>query len=92
MLVIIQSPAGSEKAILAVNTAAETAADIVLMGDAVGLARKEMLEGFCGTAFALADDVSRLLPPGTELESGVKLINADDLTRMLRQQESSGPY
>ena len=92
MLIVIKSPPCSQEASQAIKKAAELAADIVLIEEAVRHALKDMLVGFCGTAFALEDDVSSRLPDGAELESGVKLVSAEDLQQMLAREEHSGPF
>lgn len=92
MLFIIKSPPGSPESIEAVKRAAELTADIVLVGDAAGLALKDKLEGFCGTAFALESDVRSNLPPGADLEKGVKLVTPGELELMLKEEEYSGPF
>ena len=92
MLIVIKSPPGSSKALKAVIKAAELAADIVLVGEAVCHAVKDGLEGFCGTAFALEGDARRLLPGDTELEKGVKLVTEEEIEEMLGKEENSGPF
>ena len=92
MLIVIKSPPGSLEASQAVKKAAELAADIVLIEEAVRLALKDMLVGFCGTAFALEDDVRSRLPEGAELEMGVKLVSPADLEQMFGLEAHSGPF
>jgi hypothetical protein len=92
MFIVIKSPPGSPEASAAVKKAAELATDIVLTEEAVGLALKDRLEGFCGTAFALEDDVLLHLPEGAEMEKGVKLVSREELESMLAGGGYSGPY
>ena len=92
MLIIIKSPPGSISAAQAVDRAAEMTADIVLIQEAVGLALKDALSGFCGTAFALDMDMQQYLPEGAELEKGVKPISRDELEQLLKKEEHQGPY
>ena len=87
MIIIINSPPDSEEARNSIKKAAELTADIVLIGPATALAKKDMLVGFCGTAFALEDDLNAHMPEGTELEKGVKVINADELDELLKNEE-----
>jgi len=85
-LVIIKSPPGSDGAIEAVRVARDNVADIVLVEEAVLLARKDKLEGFCGTVYALRDDI---LSRGIDdLEKGVKEIDAGELEDLLSDKES----
>lgn len=92
MLIIIKSPPGSVPATEAVNRAAELTADIVLTGEAVGLALKDALSGFCGTAFALDIHMQQHLPATAELEKGVKPVSRRELDLMLDREETMGPY
>lgn len=93
MMVIIKSPPLSKEAGDAVMRAADMTADIILIKEAVGLALKDALKGFCGTAFALAEDVARGLPEGAELDKGVKLISASEMEKMMLEgEEASGPF
>lgn len=92
MIIIIKSPQGSERAYSAIEEAAAMAADIVLMGPAAALAAKNMLEGFCGTAFALRSDIDLYLPHGSELEKGVKLLSKQELECLLREDDTLGPF
>lgn len=57
MLVLIKSAHDTPEARRAVKLARDMAADIVLLQNAVCLAEKDRLEGFCGTAHALAEDL-----------------------------------
>ena len=91
-IVIIKSPPGSPAAADAVSRAATLAADIVLEADAAGLALKDMLKGFCGTAFVNAEDAGERLPAGAELEKGVRLLTGEEMEALLAGQEVLGPY
>jgi len=92
MLIVIKSAPGSPEASKAVRKAAELTADILLVEDAVGLALRDMLEGFCGTAFALSEHLYTRLPKSAELEKGVKLLTRAEMNSMLGNTKHSGPY
>ena len=72
--------------------AAEMAADILLTDKAVGLALRDALKGFCGTAFVLAEDMERLMPADAELDKGVKPVSPQEMDAMLQAENSSGPF
>ena len=86
MIIIINTPPSSEEAQNSIKKAAELTADIILIGPAAALAQKDMLTGFCGTAFALEDDLRTHMPKEAELEKGVKVINADELDELLKNE------
>ncbi len=85
MLVIIKSPPDSQEARRAVRLAGDLAADVVLVQDAVWLAQKERLEGFCGSAFAL-DEELKLRGIG-DIEEGVKTITYDELVALMAGED-----
>ena len=86
MLVVIVSPPQSVRAIAGVKTARDLTADIVLEGEAVGLAKRGALDGFCGTAHALQDDVRERGIPEDALERGVRLIDRTELQRLIEAE------
>ena len=83
MIVVISSSPGTDSARSGVKTTRDIAADIALIGDAVGLARRGALEGFCGTAHAIEADVRMHGIPDAELERGVRLIDRAELERLI---------
>jgi sulfur relay protein TusB/DsrH len=85
MIVIIKSGPESQEAKRAVKIARDTVADIVLIQNAVYLARPERLEGFCGTAFALDEDIR--LRGIKDIDKGVKEINYDELVDLMAQED-----
>lgn len=93
MLVVIKSPPGSPGAERGIDLAREKAADILLVGEGAGLARKGALEGFCGTAFVLRND---LLSAGIiegEMEQSVKALSSEELSALLgREDKVEGPF
>lgn len=85
MLVVIKSGPESQEAKRAVKIARDTAADIVLLQNAVSLARKDRLEGFCGTAFALSEDLK--LRGIKDLEKSVKEISYEEFIDLMVEND-----
>lgn len=85
MLVIIKSAPDTQEARRAVRLARDMTADIVLLQNAVYLALPERLEGFCGTAYALEEDLR--LRGVEDLEAGVKTIDYDELVDLVAEEE-----
>lgn len=85
MLVIIKSAPDTQEARRAVKLARDMAADIVLLQDAVYLSRPERLEGFCGTAYALSEDLG--LRGVEDLEAGVKAIDYGELVDLMAGED-----
>lgn len=82
---IIKSGPDSDEAMKAIGIARDETADIVLIGDAVYLARPDGLEGFCGTAFALAEDIrSRGI---VDIDKGVKEITPEELIELMAGED-----
>jgi sulfur relay protein TusB/DsrH len=61
------------------------AADIALINDAVCLAQPERLEGFCGTAYALDEDLK--LMGVKDIEESVKPINYGELVDLIAEND-----
>jgi sulfur relay protein TusB/DsrH len=85
MLVIIKSGPDTEESARAILYARDETADIVLIRDAVYLARPERLEGFCGTAFALSEDIK--LRGIKDLDKGVKEISYEELVDLIADED-----
>lgn len=86
MIVIIKSSHDTDEARRAIRLAGDLAADIVLVQDAVYLGRRDALEGFCGTAHALNEDVL-MRGVGAEIDKGVRLIDYDQMVDMLAAED-----
>ncbi|MCK4910538.1 MAG: hypothetical protein KAR83_02800 [Thermodesulfovibrionales bacterium] len=84
MIVISGSP-GSEETQRKVGQAALETADLILVREAVPLACKGALEGFCGTAFALDESLEAKGIRPEELEKGVRVMARDELRELLRR-------
>jgi sulfur relay protein TusB/DsrH len=85
MLVVIKSGPESQEAKRAVKIARDTAADIVLIQNAVSLARGDRLEGFCGTAFAVSEDL--MLRGIKDLEKSVKEISYEEFIDLMANSD-----
>lgn len=83
MLVLIKSAHDTPEARRAVKLAREMAADIVLLQNAVCLAEKDRLEGFCGTAHAVEEDLK--LRGVAVIEKGVRPIDYDQLVDLVTE-------
>lgn len=93
MFVIIKSPPDSEGARKGLKLAKDRAADVLLISDGVNLARKGMLEGYCGTAFVLDSDLAQRGITGKDLEKGVKSVSpAEFVDLVVRSEEVVGPF
>ncbi|MCL5023022.1 MAG: DsrH/TusB family sulfur relay protein [Nitrospirae bacterium] len=57
MVVIVKSAPDTTDGKRGVKLARDMAADIVLLQNGVYFAQRERLEGFCGTVYALDDDI-----------------------------------
>jgi|Deesub1362A_J573_1020465.scaffolds.fasta_scaffold00045_16 sulfur relay protein TusB/DsrH len=85
MLVIIKNAPGTQEAKRAVKLARDMAADIVLVQNGVYLAERDRLEGFCGTAYALDEDIR--LRGITDIDKEIKTIGYDELIDLMAEDE-----
>ncbi len=68
-----------------VGQAALETVDLILVREAVPLALKKALEGFCGTAFVLDEDLeAKGIRPG-DMEKGVKVMSREELRELLKR-------
>jgi len=87
MFVIIKSGPDTQDGKRGVKLARDMAADICLIQNAVYFAQKEKLEGFCGTLYALDDDLRLRGLKDDELEKGVKKIDYDALVELMTEED-----
>ena len=85
MLVLIKSAHDTPEARRAVKLARDMAADIVLLQSAVCLAEKDRLEGFCGTAHVLQEDLT--LRGITDIEKSIRPIDYDQLIDLMAEDD-----
>lgn len=85
MLVVIKSAPDTREARRAVKLARDTAADILLIQNAVYLAGKERLEGFCGTAYVLDEDMR--LRGVSDIEKGIKTVGYGEAVDLMAEED-----
>lgn len=87
MFVIVKSGPDTQDGKRGIKLARDLSADICLMQNAVYFARKESLGGFCGTVYALEDDLRLRGLKDEELEGGVKKIGYDYLVDLMAGED-----
>lgn len=83
MLMIIKSGPDTTEGRRGVKTARDTAADIVLMQNAVYFAQRERLGKGCGTVYVLDEDCRMRGSGETDIEVGIKQIGYDELVDLM---------
>lgn len=87
MLVIIKSAPDTPDGKRGLKLARDMAADVCLIQSAIYFAQKDRLEGFCGTAYVLAEDCRlRGLSEG-DIEKDIKEVTYDDLVDLMVREE-----
>ena len=79
MIVIVKSSPDTPEGKRGVKLARDMAADIALIQNGVYFAQKEMLEGFCGTAYVLGDDTRLRGLNRDEIDKAIRNIDYDGL-------------
>ncbi len=87
MLTIIKSGPDTSEGRRALKLARDMSSDIVLLQNGVYFALREQLDGFCGTACAVEEDVNLRGLREEELERGLKLIDWDELIELMAEEE-----
>ncbi len=87
MLVIIKSGLDTQEGKWAIKLARDMAADVCLIQNAVYFARKERLDGFCGSVYVLDEDVRLRGLKDNEIEKDLKMINYDRLVDMMGDED-----
>lgn len=86
MLVIIKSASGSQEAMRGLKVAGDISARLVLMQDAVYMARKGGLEGFfTGDAFVVEEDLK--LRGNIKIDESVRSIGYDELVGLMAEDD-----
>jgi len=85
MLIIIKSSHDTAEARRAVKLARDMAADLLLVQNGVYLARKDALEGFCGTVHVLEEDLR--LRGIKDVEKDIRTASYDDVVDLLAAEE-----
>lgn len=73
-----------------VERAALEGADLVLAHRGVALAIKGELDGFCGTAFAVEEDLKAMDISPDEIEKNIRLMSRQELLELVNRSEGSG--
>jgi sulfur relay protein TusB/DsrH len=63
------------------------AADVVLLQNGVYFAQKERLEGFCGTAYVLDDDVRLRGLKNDEIEKDIRRLDYGSLVDLMASED-----
>jgi sulfur relay protein TusB/DsrH len=87
MLVIVKSAPDSTDGKRGVKLARDMAADVVLLQNGVYFAQRERLEGFCGTAYVLDDDVRLRGLKDDEIEKNIRRLNYDGLVDLMADED-----
>ncbi len=87
MLVLVKNSPGTMEGKRGVKLARDMAADIVLIQDAVYYAFKEKLDGYCGTVYAIDEELTLRGIKDDEIERGLKKINWDELIDMMAEED-----
>jgi sulfur relay protein TusB/DsrH len=83
MLVMIKSAPDTPEGKRAVKLARDMAADICLMQNAVCFSQKDRLDGFCGTVYALKEDMDMRGLSESGFEKEIKMIDYDALVDLM---------
>ena len=87
MLIIIRSGPDTADGRRGLRLARDTASDIALIQGGVYYAQPDRMEGFCGTVYALDEDLSMRGIGSDGLEKGIKLINYGDFVDLMADSE-----
>lgn len=87
MLVIVKSAPDSTDGKRGVKLARDMAADVVLLQNGVYFAQRERLEGFCGTAYVLDDDVRLRGLKDDEIEKDIRRLDYDGLVDLMADED-----
>jgi len=87
MLVIVKSAPDTTDGKRGVKLARDMAADVVLLQNGVYFAQAERLEGFCGTAYVLDDDVRLRGLKNDEIEKDIRRLDYGSLVDIMAEAE-----
>jgi len=93
MFVIIKSGPHTQEGERGVKIARDTASDIVLIQNGVYYALREKLDGYCGTVYAIDEELILREIKEDEIERGIKKMNWDQLIdRMVEEDKVIGAF
>jgi sulfur relay protein TusB/DsrH len=87
MLVLVKSAPDTTDGKRGVKLARDMAADVVLLQNGVYFAQKERLEGFCGTAYVLDDDVRLRGLKNDEIEKDIRRLDYGSLVDLMAKED-----
>ena len=87
MLVLVKSAPDTMDGKRGVKLAKEMAADVVLLQNGVSYAQKERLEGFCGTAYVLDDDLRLRGLRDDEIEKEIRRLDYGSLVDLMANSD-----
>ena len=87
MLVIVKSAPDTTDGKRGIKLARDMAADVVLLQNGIYFAQRERLEGFCGTAYVLDDDVRLRGLKNGEIEKDIKMIDYGSLVDLMAGED-----
>lgn len=87
MVVLIKSGPDTSEGRRGIKLARDTAADLVLLQNGVYFGLNELLDGYCGLAHAVEEDIELRGLKLDELARGLKIIGWDELTDMMAEED-----
>jgi len=87
MLVIVKNSPDTLDGRRGIKLARDMAADLVLIQNGVYFAQKERLEGFCGTAYVLGEDIRLRGLKDEDIEKGVRKLDYDGLVDLMAEED-----
>lgn len=87
MLVLVKSAPDTTDGKRGMKLARDMAADVVLLQNGVYFAQRERLEGFCGTAYVLDDDVRLRGLKNDEIEKDIRRLDYGSLVDLMASED-----
>lgn len=87
MLVIVKNAPDTMDGKRGIKLARDMAADVVFLQNGVYFVQKERLEGFCGTAYVLDDDLRLRGLKGEEIEKDIRRLDYDGLVDLMASED-----
>ncbi|MBT9537026.1 MAG: DsrH/TusB family sulfur metabolism protein [Thermodesulfovibrionales bacterium] len=87
MIVIIKSAPDTPEGKRGIKLARDMAADLFLIQNGVYFAQEERLEGFCGTAYVLEDDLKLRGLKGADIEKSIRETGYDSFVDLMADND-----
>ena len=87
MIVIIKSAPDTPEGKRGIKLARDMAADLFLIQNGVYFAQEERLEGFCGTAYVLEDDLKLRGIKGAGIEKSIRETGYDSFVDLMAEED-----